>query len=717
MAIFSFPIREKGLFRFGWKLKEEPWISSPCVSGGQFRPRTANPVSTGGTPVLGAAFAKMMSTLYYQGGNEDIFFALDKGGNLWLERSIVPETPGAPTARVYCYDTKQLTLSASDFGQSGFSESSATCYRDNGSVKRELIIHYEVLLVMVLGFLAANRQGTFDANHSANRKNVAESISAMMERFAECANAGKNFLDEDETNSLVIPLREALYNAASKNGDFLSESPFQSSLSMRMNALKILGKVEFEKWPYEDIVPAPTTSSKFITISEEKEDDEDDGKTTKRTRKRDGNKALDKLRNELCIPLIPGRVLSAEEEAMIPRLNGDTYVVDKDVARVVRSLHDYWDDLPELGLAANIILSGDSGSGKTQAAVFAADVLGRPYTKETMSPMMEDLIGAFYPLYEDVDTWGDLSDTDKSAIHMLEKRIKVGTGTIPKTDEALLRAVRGTLSDEDVRNEIRMIYGIPSADEILFDPDDAWDRMGEKGVNTPETTVMLALANEKAENAIYRLLNILLDKSSGDKVSYRFIESELVKAFRNGWLVEIQEAASILRPGVLTQLNSLLEPNGSFELPNGTKVRRHPDTIVVITTNIEYEGNVRLNESLKDRMVAGRIMNNPAPKVMADRLLARVNRPGKDVLSDEDALAAATVMREIADKAKEMQISGEFGMRSLLFWGAQIRDGKRDKETFLESVLYKMALSDEDIAILEVPYENSTFARRIKRTI
>ena len=100
-------------------------------------------------------------------------------------------------------------------------------------------------------------------------------------------------------------------------------------------------------------------------------------------------------------------------------------------------------------------------------------------------------------------------------------------------------------------------------------------------------------------------MGIMSDEAEKGSVSYQFIISELLKAFQNGWLVEIQEAASVLRPGVLTELNSLLEPNGSIELPNGSRIYRHPDTIVVITTNRGYAGNVELNESLRDRCVMG----------------------------------------------------------------------------------------------------------------
>ena len=57
-----------------------------------------------------------------------------------------------------------------------------------------------------------------------------------------------------------------------------------------------------------------------------------------------------------------------------------------------------------------------------------------------------------------------------------------------------------------------------------------------------------------------------------------------------------------MQPGVLVGLNSMLEQSGSITLPTGEIINRHPDAVVVVTTNISYEGCRGLNQSVIDRM-------------------------------------------------------------------------------------------------------------------
>lgn len=62
----------------------------------------------------------------------------------------------------------------------------------------------------------------------------------------------------------------------------------------------------------------------------------------------------------------------------------------------------------------------------------------------------------------------------------------------------------------------------------------------------------------------------------------------------------MQESTVIMHLGVLVGLNGLLEQTGSIELPTGEITRRHPDAVIVVTTNITYEGYRGLNHSVTD---------------------------------------------------------------------------------------------------------------------
>ena len=56
-------------------------------------------------------------------------------------------------------------------------------------------------------------------------------------------------------------------------------------------------------------------------------------------------------------------------------------------------------------------------------------------------------------------------------------------------------------------------------------------------------------------------------------------------------------------------------------MPTGERIERHPDTIVVVTTNIGYEGCRSLNQSILSRMDL--IMDMEEPDV--DTLVKRVS--------------------------------------------------------------------------------------------
>mgnify|MGYP000305581774 CR=1 FL=1 len=63
--------------------------------------------------------------------------------------------------------------------------------------------------------------------------------------------------------------------------------------------------------------------------------------------------------------------------------------------------------------------------------------------------------------------------------------------------------------------------------------------------------------------------------------------------------------------GVLVGLNSLLEQGGSITLPTGEVIHRHPDAVVVVTTNVSYEGCRGVNQSVLDRMNLTQTLNCP----------------------------------------------------------------------------------------------------------
>ncbi|HML35629.1 MoxR family ATPase [Sporomusa sphaeroides] len=159
------------------------------------------------------------------------------------------------------------------------------------------------------------------------------------------------------------------------------------------------------------------------------------------------------------------------------------------------------------------------------------------------------------------------------------------------------------------------------------------------------------------------------DGHDAKEVRYQFYPSEIVRAYENGWLLEIQEPTVIRDAVVLMALNSALEPDGSINLPTRI-VHRHPDFIVVITTNRGYNGWRPLNEALRDRVQHSEKMDLPPKAVMMERAAAKTGYGDEAVLS----LLADTIITLDAT-AKANAIKGVAGMRSYLFWADAVANG------------------------------------------
>ncbi len=166
--------------------------------------------------------------------------------------------------------------------------------------------------------------------------------------------------------------------------------------------------------------------------------------------------------------------------------------------------------------------------------------------------------------------------------------------------------------------------------------------------NLPYTKVTCFADMDKSD-VLGAILPVLSEEDGhSDKVEYRYYPSEIVRAYENGWLLEIQEPTVIRDAAVLMALNSALEPDGSLNLP--TRIaHRHPDFIAVITTNRGYNGFRPLNEALRDRVQHAEKLDLPPKEVMMERVKAKTGYESEPVLS----LLAETIM-VLDEKLEEM---------------------------------------------------------------
>ncbi len=185
------------------------------------------------------------------------------------------------------------------------------------------------------------------------------------------------------------------------------------------------------------------------------------------------------------------------------------------------------------------------------------------------------------------------------------------------------------------------------------------------------------------------------DGHSANEVSYQFYPSEIVRAYENGWLLEIQEPTVIRDAAVLMALNSALEPDGSINLPTRI-VHRHPDFIAVITTNRGYNGCRPLNEALRDRIQHVEKMDLPPKSVMMTRASAKTGYNNQQILS-----LLAEMIITLDETAKANALKGVAGMRSYLFWVDAVASGASLQASMYHKVIYKISTDPADIAILE----------------
>ncbi len=301
--------------------------------------------------------------------------------------------------------------------------------------------------------------------------------------------------------------------------------------------------------------------------------------------------------------------------------------------RIASEIKENWQD-PEMKIS-NVLLEGDAGSGKTQLAKALSADLQLPYTKVTCFADMDksDVFGALLPVV----------DSDK------------------EQDQELLEAIYQTDTLEAVLTLIQNHYGIDSFS-----------------------------AKEKLAELVQRI-----EADYPDAIHYSYYPSEIVRAIEKGYLLEIQEPTVIRDASVLVALNSALEPNGMLNLPTGI-IRRHPDCIIVITTNRNYQGNRPLNESLRDRMQHAEKMDLPDLEVMAERAMAKTQIQNQELL-----MKMAEIIRLLDETAKANAIKGVAGMRSYFYWANTYKQGQDLLQSIYPKVLYKLSTDPDELAILE----------------
>ncbi len=211
-------------------------------------------------------------------------------------------------------------------------------------------------------------------------------------------------------------------------------------------------------------------------------------------------------------------------------------------------------------------------------------------------------------------------------------------------------------------------------------------------------TKVTCFADMDKSDVLGAILPVLPESEKEDQeggVEYKYYPSEIVRAYENGWLLEIQEPTVIRDAAVLMALNSALEPDGSINLPMRI-VHRHPDFIAVITTNRNYNGCRPLNEALRDRVQHSEKMDLPPIEVMMERAAKKTG------FRDDAVLRTCAETIILLDKtARANAIKGVAGMRSYFFWIDAISQVTNVVESLYYKVIYKITTDPDEITLLE----------------
>jgi midasin (ATPase involved in ribosome maturation) len=202
------------------------------------------------------------------------------------------------------------------------------------------------------------------------------------------------------------------------------------------------------------------------------------------------------------------------------------------------------------------------------------------------------------------------------------------------------------------------------------------------------------------------------DESTKEKgQSFRYVETDFINALRNGFVVEIQEPTTIVQPGVMVGLNSLLEQDGSITLPTGEIIKRHPDAVVVVTTNVSYEGCRGMNQSIIDRMSLVRDVELPEPEVMVQRAMSVTGATDELMVSD-----MVKVVNDMADYCRKNSITdGSVGMRSLIDWIVSTEITGDVYSSALQTIVSKATADEDDREALIATVLEPIFARGRKK--
>lgn len=210
------------------------------------------------------------------------------------------------------------------------------------------------------------------------------------------------------------------------------------------------------------------------------------------------------------------RTFSPQEAMLIPKLP-EWYIIPKEVVDICKHAKATTGKSMQM---RNFLLRGPAGTGKTMGAKAIAAGLGLPYMKYTCSANTEifDFVGMIFP-----------DSADES------------------TGSAQLDAERETLMQMGGINyaNVSKLMKLPDLDDMDYDPAGVY--MALAGVENAAATSQdcMSIVLDRVTEKVRELSRTVEDKSSSGQ-TYRYVETDFIKALKHGYVIEIQEPSTIL---------------------------------------------------------------------------------------------------------------------------------------------------------------------------
>ena len=280
----------------------------------------------------------------------------------------------------------------------------------------------------------------------------------------------------------------------------------------------------------------------------------------------------------------------------------------------------------------NLLWVGETGTGKTTAAQIAAQLMNLPYTFMTFNP--DTILSDLY-------------------VNILPSNKKTQTN-IPQMSELLEMSV--------------------------FNPKQAFAKL--TGIEKDVTT----------QDVIGEILSRSLEQSS----DFMYVESPLVQAYRYGWLCELQEVNLAMKPGVLGGINAALDDLQTMQLPDGQIIKRHPDCVVVMTANVDYEGTRKLNQAVRSRLTLKGTFELPEESILTERIIHNSGLTDKDTV--KKMIKVMKAIRKVLEESGET--NGSCSVREVQSWAQATNILKDPYEAALATVV--PSASDDPEVIVDV---------------